>query len=268
MADFRSKIREIYSLECLSRKETLIHHLHPLAKFSGALVFVVAVISCGRYEPGRLIPFFFYPVILLSLSETPYGLMFRRLAVALPFCLLAGISNVFFEKTQAVLLAGLSLSYGWLSFFVILCKALLSVSAILILVATTPVCRLSRALRSMGIPQIFVSVLEMVYRYAGLLIEEACTMQLAYNLRGTGKKGVDIRHGGSFAGQLFLRSADRAERVWAAMKLRGYGAKTLARPRLGFGRRDMIYFILVCAFCLVFRFWDLTGAVGTLLGGK
>ncbi len=62
-------------------------------------------------------------------------------------------------------------------------------------------------------PDIFVTLFEMTYRYIAVLMGEASSMYTAYMLRSTERKGLQMRHMGSFVGQLFIRSYDRAERV-------------------------------------------------------
>ena len=87
------------TLEQLSAGRSAVHALHPLAKLLVTLVFLIAVVSFDRYALGRLVPFVFYPVILMAVAEIPYGLILKRTLVALPFGLFAGLSNVFFDRT-------------------------------------------------------------------------------------------------------------------------------------------------------------------------
>ena len=112
MADIRRKIAEIYSLEQLASGETCVHRLHPLAKLLSTLIFILTVVSFGRYEFSRLAPYVFYPVLLMSLSETPCRMILRRVAVAIPFCFFAGLSNVIFVRETAFELYGLTVSLG------------------------------------------------------------------------------------------------------------------------------------------------------------
>ena len=99
-------------------------------------------------------------------------------------------------------------------------------TAALLLVAVTPFTQLTGQLRRMHVPEIFVTLFEMIYRYIGVLLEEASSMYTAYMLRSTEYKGLQMRHMGSFVGQMLIRSFDRADRVFAAMKCRGYPFRT------------------------------------------
>lgn len=64
MADMRSKLNEIYSLEQLSNKDTVIHKIHPLIKIIVSIVYIVCLLMKGRYNLFGLAPFMFYPMWL------------------------------------------------------------------------------------------------------------------------------------------------------------------------------------------------------------
>jgi len=211
MSELNKSVRELHSLEDLALGQTVIHRLPSWAKILVTLLFVVTVMLFGRYSFYVLTPFMLYPCVLMALAELPYKLILKRFALALPFCLFAGISNIFFD------------THGVLSCLTIILKTYLCVTAVLILVATTPMMQISRTLLRWHVPKLMVSLIELTYRYIGVLLEESASMQTAYLLRsGANVKRLEMRHLGSFLGQLTLRSFDRAERVYAAMKCRGY----------------------------------------------
>ncbi len=224
MADIRSKVYEIYSLEQLSSGKSGIHRLHPLVKMAATLVYMICILSFDRYALSRLVPYIFYPVVIMSMAEIPYQMILKRALVALPFCIFAGLSNVFFDHGTATVIGGIAVSYGLLSFFAIMLRSLFCVSAILILVAVTPFAELTAQLRRLHVPDMLVSLFEMTYRYIGTLLGEASSMFTAYSLRSRNSKGLEMKHMDSFVGQLLLRSFDRAERIYDAMKCRGYPA--------------------------------------------
>jgi len=258
---------DLYAVEQLAEKDTPVHRMHPLAKLLTALAFVVAVVSCGRYQPLRLAPFTFYPVLLSAMADLPFGRLLRRAALALPFAVVAGASNLFFDTAPAAHLWGVPVSGGTLAFASVVLKAYLSVLALLILTATTRLADLSAQLVRLKVPPVMVTVLTMTYRYLSTLMEEASSMSAAYALRSPYAKGVKLAHMGQFAGQLLIRSADRAERVYAAMKLRGYAGPVPGGRGVPMGRKDWVYLIGVLAAVAAARLVDVPSAVGGLLGG-
>jgi len=254
LSDISARIHEIRALENLASGRTAIHRLHPLTKLVSAIVFIVLVVSFGRYDFARLAPYLFYPFVMMALAELPYKLLLARVLIALPFCLFAGISNVIFDKAAAFDIGGVTVSLGVLSLATILLKMYLCVMAALLLVATTPFIELTAQLRRLHVPMVFVMVFEMTFRYIGVLLEEAHSMTTAYKLRSGNKKAIEMRHMGSFAGQLLLRGFDRAERVHAAMRCRGYSLKHVPPARRSIECADLFALAAVCLPSLLLRF--------------
>jgi cobalt/nickel transport system permease protein len=175
--------------------------------------------------------------------------------IALPFCLFAGLSNVIFDRAAAFTVYGLTVSLGVLSLATILLKMYLCVMAALVLVATTSFTELTAQLRRLHVPVIFVMVFEMTFRYIGVLLEEVHSMTMAYKLRSGDKKALEMKHMGSFAGQILLRGFDRAERVHAAMRCRGYSLKHVPAARRRFLMSDTLALAVVCLLSLLLRFF-------------
>ena len=263
MRSIRQKAAALYTLEQMSEGDTAVHRLHPTAKLLGTLVYLVMVISFPRYALGMLAPFVFYPVLMLALGEIPFRLVGKRTLVALPFCLFAGLSNVLLDCSPMLLVGGVGVSGGAISCLSILLKTLLCVSAVLALVAVTPMRKLTASLRRLHVPGMLVSLFEMTYRYVGCLMEEASSMSSAYALRG--KPRLEMRHMGSFVGQLLLRSYDRAERVYHAMKCRGYGGTIVGENAGELTAGDWCFLLTVMFSSVLFRFVDIPALLGGVL---
>jgi len=253
----KNKTHELYALEQLAAGNTCIHRLNPLVKLLAAAVFIVTVVSFNRYALGRLTPYIFYPALLMALSQTPYTMLFKRFFIALPFCLFAGISNIIFDRNTAFIIGGLTISRGVISFFSILFKTYLCVMAVLILVSVTRFSELTAELRRLRLPQIFIIMFELTYRYIGVLLNEAYSMSIAYSLRNPNKKEIEMRDMGSFSGQLLIRSFDRAERVYNSMKCRGYTLQNISQNKRTLTLSDIVFFALVSIFCITFRIVDI-----------
>ena len=107
----------MYTLEQLAAGNTVIHRIHPMAKLIVTFAYIVTVVSFNRYEIIGLVPYLFYPSVLMALSETPYGPLLKRLAITLPFVLFAGLSNILFDTEAAAVLGGITITFGVLSCF-------------------------------------------------------------------------------------------------------------------------------------------------------
>ena len=257
MPDLSARVHELRALENLAAGSTVIHRLHPLTKIISSFVFIVLVASFGRYDFVRLAPYLFYPFMMMAFAELPYKLLLTRIMIAFPFCLFAGISNIIFDRATAFSIGSVIISFGTLSLATIMIKMYLCVMAALLLIATTPFTVLTAQLRRLHVPMIFVMVFEMTFRYISVLLEEVYSMMTAYKLRSGSKKAIKIQHMGSFAGQLLLRGFDRAERIHAAMRCRGYSLKYFPPVRQKLHSSDAIVLIAVCLPSILLRFYTI-----------
>ncbi len=264
MSKLTDSLNKIQSLEELAEGTTTIHRLHPMAKMITTIFYLVVVISFDKYNISGLVPFFIYPILLMAIGEIPYKSVLSRLLIALPFSFFAGLSNPFLDRETACFLLGLPVSWGVLSFVSILLKTVLTVMAVLILIATTPMDKLAHQLIRMKIPKIFVMQLMLTFRYIGLLITEASNMMTAYHLRSTRQKGIQMAHVGTFLGQLLLRSFERAEKVYLAMKCRGYNGEYQFIHSEPMKSKDFLYEILLCAGFLLMRFINISTLIGSV----
>ena len=265
MADIRSKLNEMYSLEQLAAGRTAVHRLHPAVKIIVTVIYIICVVSLERHALGRLTPFLIYPAVIMAAADIPYRMILPRAAAALPFCVFAGVSNLIIEREPWAQLGALMLTAGEMSFLVLLARTVLCVSAVLILVAVTPFSELTAQLRRMHVPTLFVRLFEMIYRYISVLIEEASTMLTSYRLRAGGAQWPEIKYFGAFIGQLLLRSVDRAERIYHAMLCRGYVLDKAATTQRRMTAVDWAFIVLAGGSAVIFRIVDISLAIGNVI---
>ncbi|MCL2742191.1 MAG: energy-coupling factor transporter transmembrane protein EcfT, partial [Oscillospiraceae bacterium] len=117
------------------------------------------------------------------------------------------------------------------------------------------------------VPPTFTTVFEMTYRYIGTLFDEAYSMYVAYGLRGGGGRGIRVGHMGGFVGQLLLRSVDRSERVYAAMRCRGYPLPASPAGARRLGPKDAAYVAATLAAFTALRLIDMGGLIADMIGG-
>jgi cobalt/nickel transport system permease protein len=101
-------------------------------------------------------------------------------------------------------------------------------SVLLFFALTTPLPELMRAARWFRCPPVLVELALIMYRYIFLLLEEGGRIRSAQKARlGFAGFRIALRSSGNLGGMLVLRTFDRAERSFAAMRCRGYqGALT------------------------------------------
>ena len=141
-------------------------------------------------------------------------------------------------------------------------KGILSVLASYLLIATTTIEKICYALRIIHVPSIIVTQIMLMYRYISMLIGEAERITKAYSLRAPGQKGIHFKVWGSLAGQLLLRSIDKAETVYDSMCLRGFNGEFYYSENQKFAMSDIIYFVVWIIILLIFRFVTIVRAAG------
>lgn len=249
-------------IDQLSYQNTFVHRLDPRIKLLVTLLFLFTVISFSKYEIIALVPFFLYPMLLMTLGEIPFTFIFKKVFLVSPFAVFIGIFNPLLDTGQVTILNGFAISAGWLSFISILIKFTLTVSTALLLIATTSFPGVCHALRRLGLPSIFVSQLLFLYRYIFVLMEETMRVVRARNMRSFGKRGIGIRVFIRITGMLFLRTVERAERVYHAMLSRGFQGDMPTLKRLRIKPGDIVFAVSGVMLLFVFRFYPATQMLG------
>lgn len=256
MAKIESSFLDISYLDTLSYQDTLIHRLDPRAKLLTTLMFIVCVVSFNKYTITALIPFVIYPVVLIALGQLPLGYLLKKILVAVPFAFFIGIFNPLLDREVAAHLGPIGVSGGWISFTSLMIRFALTVSAALILIASTGFNSVCMALEKMGTPRSFAVQLLFLYRYIFVLADEASRLVRARSLRAFGGKGMGIRVYGSMIGQLLLRTLDRAQRIHLAMCCRGFDGEIRILRQLHFSRQDVGFFLGWSSFFVLMRLYD------------
>jgi cobalt/nickel transport system permease protein len=243
----------------LSRLDTPVHRLDPRTKLVLALAFAVFVVST---PPTRLSAFVGYAGLLswaIAWAGIPVSYVVSRAAAVLPFSVLAAVWLPFLHESPAVECWGgavrLSVSGLWL-FAGVVMKSFLGTGAAILLAVTTPFNALVAGLRKLGVPVILVDTLTLTYRYLFVLIEEARRLRRAAAARGYRPRwlGQSLLIG-RLIGQLFMRSYERAERVYGAMVQRGYRGHMPMSREFAFGTPDVAALLVVLPALAAVRTW-------------
>ncbi len=262
---FDERYFDIGRLDRLSYQETCVHRLDPRAKLIATFLFLLTVISYPKYEIIALTPFFLYPALLMALGEIPVRFIIRKIIVVSPFALFIGIFNPLLEARTFALIPGFYVSAGWISFLSILLKFTLTIIAALLLIATTSFPGVCHALRRLGFPALFVSQLLFLYRYLFVLMEEAMRIIRARDMRSFGTRGTGMKVFARIVGILFLRTVDRAERIYYAMLSRGFHGDIPSLKRSRMVRSDLAFLSLMLVFLGGFRFFPITEGIGRVV---
>ena len=255
---------EFREMDELAAMDSPVHRLHPLSKLLVTILYIVLAVSVPKYDLSRLVVFALYGAMMFSLSGVSAGLCFYKLRIVLPLVCAVGLFNPLLDRTPLLYLGRLAVSGGTVSMLTLMLKGVFAMTASFLLVATTPMDAICAALRKLHVPSLLVTLLLLTYRYISLLMEQVSVMTQAYTLRAPGQKGIHISAWGSFLGQLFLRSLDRAEELYASMRLRGFRGEfpyADGRPWRG---ADTVFLLLSAGALALFRAADVASLLGRL----
>ena len=244
-------------------KESFIHRLDPRVKTIVTLLFIV---SNALLPDAAWFAFLFAWLFLLAanwFSQLGLGYTLKRSIVALPFALIAItvlfsipgeplVTFSFFSSNLAITDAGL------LRFVSILIRSWLSVQMAILLVATTRFPDLIHALEHLRVPAVLTTIIAFLYRYLFVLTDEVFRLLRARESRSAAATGSRSGGGvlwrakvaGNMAGQLFLRSYERSDRIYNAMIARGYSGHLYTLNPHEMKSRD--YFTTAFAILIIF----------------
>lgn len=222
-----------------------------------SVLFLCLMLSLPLSRLSAIILFALYPVIASAAMGLSYRKIFLSSCLVLPFIIMIGIFNPFFDRMPVIRIGKFWITSGWISFFSIIIRGLLCVQCVLILIRTSGFMGICRGLRKMGIPVFLTDQLMFVYRYISVLLLEAITMRRAIESRGFGRKNLPLKLWGQLTGQLFLRTIERAEKINNSMLSRGFNGTMPSFKENGdkIGRFDIIYLtgwgiaLLILRFC-------------------
>jgi cobalt/nickel transport system permease protein len=255
-------------LDLLAMGESPIHRLDPRAKVLTTLVYILCVVSFGRYELAAMLPFLLYPVVLLSLADLPAGYIARKVVVVVPFAVMVGLFNPLFDRQIVLQIGPLDIWGGWVSCASIVVRAILTAGAAIVLMAVTGFPAICEALERLGMPRVFAVQLLFLHRYIFVLADEGGRVARARQLRACGNKGQGLRHFGPLVGHLLLRTWERAERIHMAMLARGFSGEIHARRQGRFGGREVAFLLGWSLLFITLRLYNLPQLLGLLLTGN
>jgi cobalt/nickel transport system permease protein len=215
--------------------QSRLHRLDPRVK---VVLTVLFILSNTLLPDGAWAAFGMAWIFLLwanQLSALGVDFTFRRSFLALPFAL-AALSAIFSPIGNPLAqwhIGSLTLTptdYGLIKFASILVRSWLSVQAAILLVATTRFPDMIHAFEHLHVPAVLTTIISFLYRYLFVLTDEVMRLLRAREARSAAAPGQRSGRSlgwrakvtGNMAGQLFLRSYERSDRIYNAMLSRGY----------------------------------------------
>jgi cobalt/nickel transport system permease protein len=187
-----------------------LHRVSAGWKLAGALALVLTVVLLPRMQLTGLLAVAVILAALLMVGRTPLPALLKRMLLLEPLVL--GVAGLMLFQPGGVKI-----------FAVVMFKANLCLLTTVLLANTTPFAELVRVLQRLRVPWLFVTTLTLMHRYLFVLADEAERMRRARASRTfTRGRRFQWQALSSVVGQLFVRTSERAERIYNAMCARGW----------------------------------------------
>jgi len=204
-----------------------IHRWEPRCKLIAllALMFAFSFVRELRLLPAMLA----VTGALYALSRLPLTFLLARLRLPGFFFLMVGVLLPFLSGQTVLFRIGplVLREEGCLDLLLIAVKFVSILTTGLVLFGTTPFVTSVKAMRVLGLPPTLADMTLFSYRYIHEIGDDLEIMETAMRLRGfRGRHPRGLGILASLAGSILVRSYERADRVYKAMILRGYGGPT------------------------------------------
>jgi cobalt/nickel transport system permease protein len=215
-----------FSLDIYAHLDSPIHRWNPRLKMVGLMAVILAFSALQDLRVIALMVVL--AALLFACSRLPLRYLLERLRYPGYFLLVVAVLLPFFSGEKALLSLGpLTIHQeGTLALARIAAKFLAILTTGLVLFGTAPFLVNIKALRGLGLPAILTDMALLAYRYLFEIGADLNTMERAMRLRGFKADRFNTRALqtlASLAGSLLVRSYEQSERIYKAMRLRGYG---------------------------------------------
>ena len=187
-----------------------VHRLPALAKMTAVVALVCTVVLLPRGAGMMYAILGATLVAVAALSRVPARHLAWRLLLLEPFVVGVAALSLFQPHGGAV-------------FAAMLVRSTLCLFAMVLLASTTRFTDLLAALWRLRVPALLVTSLALMYRYLSLLVDETTRLQRARRSRTFAEgRAFAWRSSATVAAHLFVRTSERAERIYDAMCARGW----------------------------------------------
>ncbi|WP_291320560.1 energy-coupling factor transporter transmembrane component T [Desulfonatronospira sp.] len=213
---------------------SVLHRMDPRCRLAGlfVLIFAYSYVSDLRLLGIMLL----LTLMLFFLSGLPARFILQKLKLPSIIILVLVLSLPFVSGQNILLDLGfISLKQeGLHASGLIAARFLCIISTVMIVLHTAPLLTHVKAMRAMGLPWIMADMALLTGRYLEVLGCDLRRMQTAMRLRGlhVSRPGLYmLRTRAWLCGSLLVRGLERADWVYRAMRLRGYGQGRAANPK-------------------------------------
>ena len=237
-------------IEDLSGKRGLLQTINPIVKLFVVVFMIVASLFISSVSYLLLVCVI--PLILVMASRIPLRQFASRTTFIPVFAAIISLPVLFLTIGQPILTSNigtLSLTVtleGVQRFLLFTIRVWFCVASLSLLILSTGFERTLKLLSSLKVPPVVVQLFSLTYRYFFVSVHEAQSVLIAKEARTYIRKRTisfqALKDLGSILAALFIRTYERSERVYMAMKSRGFEIESSSKssmPRFRF--RDFLF---------------------------
>lgn len=252
LRDLVDSLESLVYVEDLSSRSGLLQSINPLINL--IVVFFIIVASLFLFSLSRLILICVIPFILALASKVPPKYLISRTLFIPAFAALISIPVLFITPGHAVLTANIRsftlaiTSQGIARFAIFSIRVWFCVASLTLLIVSTGFDKILKLLSSLKVPSLIVQMFSLTYRYFFVSVHETQSFLIAKEARTyISRKTINyqaLKDFGSILAALFIRTCERSERVYLAMKSRGFSIENNAKLGLPAFRMRDAFFVL------------------------
>lgn len=185
-----------------------VHRFNPKLKILIFLAIAILVIAVPGFHLGLYVFLVVSIIGLILLSKVPLSFVLKRTAVIVPIAFIVALSNF------------LSKSGDHITLYKTLLNSCIIVAMLILVVETTRFPVILKSLAQLKVPSLILILLSFIYRYFFVLIDEI--ERMIYSIKVRTYKRPDLKTISTIVAMVFVKSYERAERIYWAMILRGF----------------------------------------------
>jgi cobalt/nickel transport system permease protein len=240
LRDLMEGAESLVYIEDLSNKKGLLQSINPLAKLITIVAMIVA--SLFIFNLSYLVILCIIPIMLVVSSRIPIKHFFLRTAFVTLLAAVISIPSIFFTTGTpiwAASLGGMKLAMtveGLSNAAIFTVRVWFCVASLISLILSTGFDKMLELLSTIKVPNVIVQLFSITYRYFFVSIHEAQSVLIAKEARTyVHKRTINmqaLKDLGSVVATLFIRTYERSERVYLAMKARGFQIENKAKSTI------------------------------------
>jgi cobalt/nickel transport system permease protein len=240
LRDLMAGAETLVYIEDLSDKKGLLQAINPVAKLVTIAAMIISALFINKFS--YLLIICLVPIAFALASRISLKQLFTRTALIPLFIALISIPTLFLTSGNPLWTTNIGsinltiTSEGLVRFLAFAIRVWFCVASLSLLVLSTGFDKTLKLLSTLRVPTLIIQLFGLTYRYFFVSIHEAQSILIAKEARTYIKRQTisfqALKDLGNILSSLFIRTYERSERVYLAMKARGFEINKNNKPHI------------------------------------